>query len=158
MELERLFNYKKHKEESYSNRVKNILDNLKYKKIYSFLDRGSDERQFNSPGIDLNVCTLMRSKFFEFKEYHNSMDDLKKTTPKYMQNSYKFILKIINLIENDFKVKAKIKCEPFLSKRGLYRSLNKNEKLNLLDLDIINVLSYANNLKISEICQNKSSA
>ena len=142
------------KEESYSNRVaKQILDNLKYKKIYSFLDRGSDERQFNSPGIDLNVCTLMRSKFFEFKEYHNSMDDLKKTTPKYMQNSYEFILKIINLIENDFKVKAKIKCEPFLSKRGLYRSLNKNEKLNLLDLDIINVLSYANNLKISEICQ-----
>ena len=51
------------------------------------------------------------------------MDDLK--PPKYMQNSYKFILKIINLIENDFKVKAKIKCEPFFSES--YRSLNKNE-------------------------------
>ena len=69
-----------------------------------------------------------------------------------MQNSYKFILKIINLIENDFKVKGKLNANP-LSKRGLYRSLNKNEKLNLLDLDIINVLSYANNLKFQKFAK-----
>jgi len=138
--------------ESYSSKIAtNIIHSYNKKKIYSFLDRGSDERQFNSPGIDLNICTLMRSKFFEFKEYHNSMDNLKKTNSKYMQQSYNFILKILNLIENDYKIKTLVKCEPFLSKRGLYRDLNKNEKLNDLDLDIINILSYGDKLKVSEI-------
>ena len=34
---------------------------IKKYKIHSFLDRGSDERQYNSPGIDLPITSIFRT-------------------------------------------------------------------------------------------------
>ena len=102
--------------------LKNVLhyhtDN-KYS-TYSFLKRGSDERQYNAPGVDLPVVGFCRSKFGEYPEYHTSADDLSLISPEGLQGAYDVMTQVIDALEMNQSYQVQFLCEPQLGKRGLY--------------------------------------
>ena len=97
--------------------------NIKYKQ-YSFLKRGSDERQFNSPGIDLPVASILRSKYGEYPEYHTSLDNFKLVTKKGLNGGFKVAREAIKIIMKDIIPVSRFLCEPKLQKKKLYESLS----------------------------------
>lgn len=112
-----------------------------YKK-YSFLARGSDERQYCAPGIDLPFCTFCRSKFHEYKEYHTSADNMSFISEEGMRGSLEVLQKCIRLLEADGSYKNTVLCEPELGKRGLYPTVS--QKGNYSSVKIYqNILAYA---------------
>ena len=93
--------------------------------IYNWLDRGSDERQFCAPGIDLPVASIMRTKYGEYPEYHTSLDNLENVvTSEGLEGGYWAIRRAIEAIEKNKKFKVKVFCEPHLGKRGLYPTIS----------------------------------
>jgi len=91
---------------------------IKYKK-YSFLKRGSDERQFNSCGVDLPIASIMRTKYGEYKQYHTSLDDFNLVTRKGLNGGFKIAKKSIENLLNYIIPKSVIVCEPKLQKKNL---------------------------------------
>lgn len=93
-------------------------------KSYSYLYRGSDERQFNAPGVDLPVCAVCRSKYGMFKEYHTSLDNLDYVSAKGLEGALNGMIKVIEVLEHDYKYQIQVLCEPQLGKRNLYPTLS----------------------------------
>ena len=103
---------------------------------YSWLNRGSDERQYCAPGIDLPIASILRTKYGEYPEYHTSLDNLENVvSPKGLEGGYWAIRKAIEAIERNKNYKTTVLCEPQMGKRNLYPTLsfgNRNKKINLM--------------------------
>ena len=108
-------------------------------KFYNFFQRGSDERQYCAPGIDLPVCTFCKSKFGEYPEYHTSKDNFDLVTEKGLSESFKVMKNIIDSFELGLYPKINVLCEPQLGKRNLYpnTSNSKLENQAKLRMDLI---------------------
>ena len=101
-----------------------LKDNVEFTR-YDFLNRGSDERQYNAPGVDLPVVGFSRSLYGRFPEYHTSKDDMSYVSEEGFAGSYEIMTQVIDLYENNGRYRIKVLCEPQLGKRNLYPTVSK---------------------------------
>ncbi len=109
---------------------------------YSFLDRGSDERQYCAPGVDLPVATICRTKFGEYPEYHTSLDNLDVISPEGLNGGYEILADTILVLEKNNYYKVNVLCEPQLGKRGLFPTLTTQENRKIVRT-LIDFIAYA---------------
>ena len=125
-------------------------------KSYKWTDRGSDERQYCSPGIDLPIASIMRTKYGKYDEYHTSLDDLiKVVTPEGLDGGYTALKSAIEALEANRYPKINVFGEPQLGKRGLYPTLSTKTKAVevRLMMDLITWSDGSNSmLEIAELC------
>ena len=116
-----------------------------YKK-YSFLKRGSDERQYCAPGVDLPFVVFCRSKYHEYKEYHTSADNLSFISSAGMGKALEVLKRVVMTLEYNQYYRTTVLCEPQLGKRGLYPTISQKGTYKNNVRVIQNLLAYADGM------------
>ena len=93
-------------------------------KDYDYTKRGSDERQYQAPGVDVPMVAFCRSKYHVFPEYHTSADNLDFISTGGLQGSFDVMKKVINALEYNRNFKVTTLGEPQLGRRGLVPTMS----------------------------------
>ena len=112
--------------------------------IYSYLERGSDERQYCSPNVDLPVSGFCRTKYGKFKEYHTHLDNLNFVKEKTLRESVNVFKNIIFSFEKHFIPKSLTICEPFMTKRSLYPTVSSRDHRERNIQNMMDYIAYSN--------------
>ncbi len=140
---------------------------------YSYLKRGSDERQYQAPGVDLPLVCFCRSKYHVYPEYHTSGDNMSIVSPEGFYGAFTVMRKCIDKIEdmNEYMIRREAGntresgdvsndssrplyrvtclCEPQLGKRGLVPTMSSKETYQET-LAMKDVLAYADGTNTPE--------
>lgn len=123
---------------------------------YSYLKRGSDERQYQAPGVDIPMVCFCRSKYHVYPEYHTSADNLDIISKDGLGGSLDVMIKCIDALEANHKYKITCFCEPQLGKRGLMPTMSSKEtyKETLATKDICAYADGTNDIfELSELIE-----
>jgi aminopeptidase-like protein len=118
-------------------------------RLLDFSPWGWDERQFNSPGFDLPVGCLSRSREGEFDGYHSSGDSLDLVRPERLDEAFRAAAAILDIVDSDrVYVNLAPRGEPQLGRRGLYRGLGGGDvdDDHLATLWVLNLSDGSNSL------------
>jgi aminopeptidase-like protein len=89
--------------------------------IRDFVPFGYDERQYCSPGFDLPVGSLTRTRNGEYPEYHTSADNLSLITSDALAGSLDVYRAVVDVLEHNTNyLNLSPMGEPQLGSRGLY--------------------------------------
>lgn len=93
-------------------------------KTYVFHPDGSDERQYSSPEFRIPTGSITKDKYYEYPEYHTSMDDLNFVKAENLLATLEVYWEaIMNLERNRVLQRVDGHCEIQLGKYGLYPSI-----------------------------------
>jgi len=110
---------------------------------YEFAERGSDERQYCFPGVDLDIGSIIRGKYGDYECYHTSGDDLDFVSEHALYESFEQYVACIKAIEGVKTYKCTTFCEPNMGKRGLYPTTGNRGNIDEIK-NIRNVMAYSN--------------
>ena len=124
-----------------------IKENFKKNKIsykqYPFEPFGSDERQYSSHPFRINTASIFKDKYYEYKQYHTSLDNLDFVSPKNIKLSIDLYISLIKLIEKSDIYLKKNYAETMLSKYKLYNIAGGEFNLKKIQIKkILKILFY----------------
>ena len=87
----------------------------------AFDPHGSDERQYSSPGFRIPTGIITRDGYYDYTEYHTSLDDLDFISSDALLDTLDIYVKIVDELENRKPLLSLVSHgEPHLGPRGLY--------------------------------------
>ena len=112
--------------------------------VMGFEPYGYDERQYCSPGFDLPVGCLMRSKHGTYPQYHTSADNLDFVSEARLGDAVSLCLEAFEILEGNRRyLNLSPRGEPQLGRRGLYRALGGLPSAGDAELAMLWVLSFS---------------
>jgi aminopeptidase-like protein len=84
----------------------------------------------------------MRTKYWEYPEYHTSFDNLENVvSPAGLAGGFEAVRTVIDILENDVRPTSLVIGEPMLGKRGLYPSIGAG-RISVSSNQLLDVWSF----------------